>query len=442
MKNEKSDKHINKNHSYFYSIKLQDVNCFKTMQTLDLSDGKGSFSPWTVILGDNGTGKTTLLKVLDRVQPTDYEFDYKKSNLDIKEKRFLSNYSFVGINKNFDAISIEELGAISVKIYVDGQIEEIHFGRNDGYDDSKSFSYKENQRNMFIISYGASRRMSKSQSLTTSSSKYSSSLFNDTIELINAEEWFLQKEWAALKSTEQVKAKFEQEFNLIKNILIDFLPDVTDIVSKTIDQNNSKPKIEVKTSFGWVNFRDLSFGYQTITALLVDIASNMMNKYPESQNPLAEPVIILIDEIDLHLHPKWQRTVIEKLSHYFPNAQFIVTANSPLIVQAAEDFNANIIVCRKKADSVIIDNKTESVKGWRVDQILTSDLFELENPRSTVTQELFEEYILLKGKEKLSKKDIKKMEQLTPSVAKAYNARNERSELDERLQNFAEKFLK
>lgn len=439
MKNEKLDKHVDKNHSYFYSIELQDINCFKTMQTLDLSDGKGSFSPWTVILGDNGTGKTTLLKVLDRVQPSDFEIDFKKYNVDIKDKCFLSNYSFVGIDNNFDAISLEELGDISVKIYINGQIEEIHFGQ---YDNSKSLFYNEKQGNMFIISYGATRRMSKSQSLRTSSSKYISSLFNDEIELINAEEWFLQKEWAALKSTEQVKIKFEQEFNLIKNILIDFLPDVEDIVSKTIDQNNSKAKIEVKTSFGWVNIRDLSFGYQTITALLVDIASNMMNKYPKSQNPLAEPVIILIDEIDLHLHPKWQRTVIEKLSYYFPKAQFIVTAHSPLIVQAAEDFNANIIVCRKEEDSVVIDNKTESVKGWRVDQILTSDLFELKNPRSTVTQELVEEYIFLKGKEKLSKKDIKKMERLTPSVEKAYNARNELSELDERLQNFAEKFLK
>lgn len=64
-----ASKETKNKHSYFYSLELEGVNCFKEMQTLDMSDGKGSFSPRTIILGDNGTGKTTLLKVLDRMQP-------------------------------------------------------------------------------------------------------------------------------------------------------------------------------------------------------------------------------------------------------------------------------------------------------------------------------------------------------------------------------------
>jgi predicted ATP-binding protein involved in virulence len=194
--------------------------------------------------------------------------------------------------------------------------------------------------------------------------------------------------------------------------LKDILPDVNDIRIKPVNEENSKILLEVETNFGWVNLRDLSFGYQTITALLVDIAANMMEQYPESKNPLSEPVIILIDEIDLHLHPKWQRVVIDKLSYHFPKAQFIVTAHSPLIVQAAQDRNANIVVCRKEGNKVVIDNNPESVKGWRIDQILTSDLFEVESSQSVKMDEIRNEKINILLKDKLSLADKKRLNTL------------------------------
>lgn len=425
------------NHSYFYSIELEGINCFKDTQVLDLSNNKNNYSAWTIILGDNGTGKTTLLKILDRLQPDDIELDFKKYNITVEGKFYLSKYSFSGIDTSFIAKPLDELGKISTIIINNNSKEEIHVGK---YMPDKMLFYNENQKNMFILSYGASRRMSKSQKITSSITKYSSSLFDDSIDLINAEEWFLQKEWAVLKSENKAKIKFEKEFNLVKEILLDMLPDVEDIISKTIDESNSKPKIEVKTSYGWVNIRDLSFGYQTLTALIVDIASKMMEKYFESENPLSEPVIILIDEIDLHLHPKWQRVVIDKLSTHLPNAQFIVTAHSPLIVQAAQDRNANIVVCRKEGDRVVIENNPESVKGWRIDQILTSDLFDVESSRSQFTQEMVDEYMILKGKQKLTKKEKDKLEELSPNVEKAYH--NITSEIDEKLTKFAEKYLK
>ncbi len=102
----------------------------------------------------------------------------------------------------------------------------------------------------------------------------------------------------------------------------------------------------------------------------------------------------------MHLHPKWQRTVIDKLSQHFPKAQFIATSHSPLIVQAALDKKANIVVCRKEGDKVIIDNDPEEVKGWRIDQILTSDLFELSSSKSVSFEEMRNEKtnILLKNK--------------------------------------------
>ncbi|UWY29257.1 AAA family ATPase [Flavobacterium sp. TR2] len=392
MKKKKVVEQENNEHSYFYSLELEMFNCFKDKQTLDLSDGKGTYSQWTIILGDNGTGKTTLLRVLDRIQPY-HDFLIKGSDNQKLLKIPIATYDNY-VKKGL----LPETAKVKLSIFnnAEGIIPNTVSITDDAI---KAYSLLIS--NVFLLSYGASRRMSKNQNISSKEINENkiTSLFNDSIELINAEEWFLQKEWASIKSEGLAKEKFETDFNKVKSILIDILPDVSDIQSKPIDENNSKPILEVQTSYGWVSLRNLSFGYQTLTALIVDIASKMMEQYPKSNNPLEEPVIILIDEIDLHLHPKWQRTVIDKLSQHFPKAQFIATSHSPLIVQAALDKKANIVVCRKEGDKVIIDNNPDEVKGWRIDQILTSDLFELSSSQSILFEEIRNEKtsILLKG---------------------------------------------
>lgn len=105
---------------------------------------------------------------------------------------------------------------------------------------------------------------------------------------------------------------------------------------------------------------------------MVDFAKGLFDHYPDSKNPLAEPAVCLVDEIDLHLHPKFQRTIIKFLTETFPNTQFIVTAHSPLIVQSAED--ANIILLKREGNETHVAEGVD-VHSWRIDQILSSDLF-------------------------------------------------------------------
>ncbi len=142
-------------------------------------------------------------------------------------------------------------------------------------------------------------------------------------------------------------------------------------------------------------------------AWMVDLAAHLFQRYPNSPNPIAEPAVVLIDEIDLHLHPKWQRTIMSYLSERFTNTQFIVTAHSPLIVQAAE--NANIVVLKREGDEVHIHQHKDAVRGWRIDQILNSDLFEGIGARSPRIQELLEERRKLLSKSRLTKKDKEKL---------------------------------
>ncbi|WP_396182178.1 AAA family ATPase [Flavobacterium sp.] len=422
---------------YFISLDLGSVGCFKEAQKLDLSDSKGKYSPWTIILGDNGSGKTTLLKVI----ANSFIFNEFKNN-----QKFYSQKQPLTIITNPNGI-YNSKSFVRYRLNNDTNKKDYFISINSDKDGSnvKELTFDADLNNLLLFSYGASRRMSKNPSFSSNSFNQDklSSLFDESVELINVEEWYLQKYLAVQTSDIEIKNQLVNQLEIIKNILIDFLPDVFDLRIKEVKNLNDKSSLEVKINTkDWINLRDLSFGYQTITALLVDIASKMMEEYPEKDNPLEQPVIILIDEIDLHLHPKWQRTVINKLSHHFPKAQFIVTAHSPLIVQAAQDRNANIVVCRKEGDKVVIDNNPESVKGWRIDQILTSDLFEVESPRSKETQKAVDDYIKLKGKKNLAKSDLEKLESLSPLVQEVYGQKKEETELDIKLKKFAEKYLK
>jgi predicted ATP-binding protein involved in virulence len=156
--------------------------------------------------------------------------------------------------------------------------------------------------------------------------------------------------------------------------------------------------------------RQLGYGYQTLITWVADLASRMAERYPESKTPLAEPAVVLVDEIDLHLHPKWQRKLISFLTERFPNTQFIATAHSPLVVQAAAE--ANLAVLRREGDHVVIDNDLGGIRNLRVDQILTSDLFGLETARPPQIEALLRERQSLLAKPKQTAADKRRLEEL------------------------------
>ncbi len=107
----------------------------------------------------------------------------------------------------------------------------------------------------------------------------------------------------------------------------------------------------------------LSGGYKAVLSVAADIAKRLAMANPNSENPLEEEAVILIDELDLHLHPKWQKTIVEDLKRTFPNCQFIISTHSPFIIQSLKAEELFDIKTMQYADG------DGSYKGWSIDEI-------------------------------------------------------------------------
>jgi predicted ATP-binding protein involved in virulence len=409
--------------AYFLSLSLENVRCFGPVrQEIDLSDGKGHPRQWTVILGDNNTGKSTLLQCFVAMEPKVLSDGGKGGEALVpaifrlrSSSHFLTLSRGRGVNELLISYKASYGNKLGKRAGVSATTNASFRGRcsEDGTPVSSTASVqKPDLPGLICYGYGASRMMGATSLAERASAGPSASLFEDDVELLNAEEWLLRADYIASRArrVKQIRQRAEEKRNQVVDVLTHLLPEVDDIRFIEPTRKSAKPGIEFETPYGWVRLDGLSLGYKTLIAWMVDFASRMFERYPNSTNPLAEPAIVLVDEIDLHLHPKWQRTLMGYLSERFKNTQFIVTAHSPLVVQAATD--ANVVLLKREGDHVVIDNNPLSIKGWRADQILSSDLFGGLPSRSAEIEELQSRRRKILAKSKLTKQDQKELRQI------------------------------
>ncbi|WP_434685038.1 AAA family ATPase [Pseudanabaena minima] len=417
---------------YLLSMEVEDLLCFKERQTLNLSNKDGHPAQWTVILGNNGVGKTTLLRCLAgmemRLEMYEYPIvvDGVEKSEEVKEFQPML-WNFYDFEEIWEEIGIathtgETIPAISVSFASNITLNSFKTGKN--LDIQKDYvsivieSELEKSSNelkgAIFYGYGATRKIGSTSLSDSNTSYHSASLFSDDVSLINAEEWLLQTDYAVKSSTGKTRTRLRKELKQIIEILKQILPDVKDI-RIDLDEYHERPVAQFLTPFGWVRLSSLGLGYRTTIAWMVDLAVRLFKRYPDSEDPLAEPAIVLVDEIDLHMHPKWQRDIMQFLTNRFPNTQFIVTAHSPLVVQAAQD--ANIVLLRREGDQVKIinNNDLEIIENWRVDQVLTS-VFEMPSARSAKIEPLLQRRKELLTKPKLTASDRAELKELEAKI--------------------------
>lgn len=374
------------------SLTIENYKCFKKVECSFENDGKSTYQ-WNVFLGNNNSGKTNLLKTIAGLRAS--EITLPSSETDKPEIKELTPAFFH--NKTI-------LRSINAKVNL--YCEVTNYKKKWGLDSlSLKFSKISDMQDFIIYGYGVSRYPS-SKGLNDYSSDDCDTLFSRDASLINLKDWLLNLDY----SSKNGQTEAGKRLTKIKEILTsEVFPEIEDFRCQSSEELQNYVEFLVKGV--WCKYEDLGFGYQSMMSWMIDFCKRMFERYPKSENPLAESAIVLVDEIDLHLHPQWQRNVIPYLSKTFPNTQFFVTTHSPMVLQSAKGIN--LFVLKHNEEGVVSVERSDihDFRGWTVEEILRETMGLQNDVHSDEYQRLIKEF-----NTSLDKNDREKMQKAYDEV--------------------------
>jgi len=202
--------------------------------------------------------------------------------------------------------------------------------------------------------------------------------------------WFKTMELSSLQGDKDSKWNVQVIQNVVKNCLEGWETIVFNIKEDQLMAIRSTNQHEM------LPFSYLSDGQRNVIGMVADIAYRcvLLNPYLGLDAAKKSPGIVLIDELDLHLHPKWQRTIVEKLKETFPEIQFITTTHSPFIVQSLKSEELTNIE-EKYSDADYLNKGIE----WVSENIMGVENVE-SSDRYSLNKELAKKYLVITEKMK------------------------------------------
>lgn len=402
---------------YISEIEITNLRSFRGTQKISLDRGDGTYAGWTVFAGRNGSGKSTLLKAIAAAAAGPLAVRALVGGpppwlRDGCTKGAVK--AVLTVDPDEDKLSARRMGSAgrgspstSLGVELDWESEASSSRRARGMTTFRASERSgDNDLAMagpwmdwpvgwFIAGYGPYRRLGPK---TAEVAKFSSdeklssllNLFSESATLADAVEWLKSLNAAALEKHAAAKA---------------LLGDVVELLNDGLLPDGSKVT-KVNSEGMWITrggvtvlHEQVSDGYRTVSALVVDIARRLHARYDDLQLhkeggalrcPL--PGVILIDEIDAHMHVEWQQKIGFWLTSHFPNIQFLVTSHSPFICQAASP--RGIIRLPAPGEDRSIEHIDErlfhSIVNGGADDAVMSQLFGLEHAHSQPAEQLRE----------------------------------------------------
>lgn len=307
---------------------------------------------WIFISGENGFGKTTFLRSIAAGLCGLYNdiVSLKKTSFD---------YPFIGIEFiNNDSNTINNL-----------------WPKGDSF-----YPFK------YLACYGPSRlqiQSTMSQNVEAEKSTTTYGLFNPDGILLNIEtkliEWHLEKN----ERLEQVKALFKE-----------VIPHLADIIVQKNKQDDyevlyvERAEDDETTTFNPVPFNQLAAGFRSVIGLIGDLLIRFIRKQPHVEQLSELAGIVIIDELENHLHPKWQYQLPTLLSTVFPNIQFIAATHSVIPILGAPKNSVFLKLDRSKAKGITVERVDIDVANLLPNSILTSPIFDMDTIRPIANEDI------------------------------------------------------
>lgn len=434
---------------------LDNIKCFDK-QSLKLGSTKEPY-PWITLLGENGTGKSTFLQSLALLlagpegakqlltRPVGWSKDQGKSGkMTVRLHQGTHDPGQYGGDKKerkvfqftFHVTGTETI-RINNKVYTEPVIIEDTNSRALPWLRENALLPK--GKGWFAAGYGAFRRLTRESKIIVPSLqtplRYTNffTQFREDQALEAFESWMVYLDYRISKSSNDSLAKKQKEWGI-------------KAINKLLPKGNSFDSIDNNASI-WFNVQgskvstvSLSDGFRSVLALAGDLVWRLIEAFPESQDPLVEQGVVLIDELDIHLHPAWQRTIAGLLREIFPGIQFIMATHSPLVAAGAGE---DAITYRfYKEDEKTTVEQIKNIHTKSVDQILQSDAFSLVSAFSEATQKKIDRYYTLKKKKNLSTTEKKELQIAIPFIQEALGFDAEESETEKKLNAYILKSLK
>jgi predicted ATP-binding protein involved in virulence len=380
-------------------VRLKNIKCF---QELVIDFKHQQIDRWTMLLGDNAIGKSTLLKciALGLCNASDAAALTRISDM---------NSEFIRAGETQGSITIElqrgKLSKNSRKKYtITTTITKNAAGTSEEITQEVKASSPNEKfpwADIFVCGYGASR----SQEADTSHERYK--IFEAVQSLFSHEVRLQNPELILLRQDPEVRILLQEK---LQSILM------LDEEDYRIDAD--KTGLNVAGPWGKVNFNKLSDGYRSTTLWVLDFLGWLIYAGRLGDNNEIGGILI-IDELEQHLHPRWQRNIVELLRRQFPKTQIIASTHTPLVAAGVADIDESCLLKLERDENneikiVMIDQA--EIAGKRADQILTSPAFDLLTTRNNKSHDEVDRYTELLAKSSPTPAESAELERLQPLV--------------------------
>ena len=200
--------------------------------------------------------------------------------------------------------------------------------------------------------------------------------------------WFYFKEDEELREQKE-RRDFDyqlKEVSAVRQAISSMLPEVSD---PRTESNPPRFIVSQKSEQGQIkklSLDQLSGGYRIVLALAADLARRMVQGNPHLDDPLKSEAVVLIDEVELHLHPGWQQRILGDLQRTFPNAQFIVSTHSPQVLTTVEP--QRIVELAREGDRIVAGAPAGATYGAEAGDVLSVVMGVKERPENEFTKAL------------------------------------------------------